>query len=101
MSIISPACCAPTRTRLTMLRSNASCHSLAMVTVSPTMPTSLHTRVAVLAAKLHTRMSYAMLFKEAADAVLCLMALDVKNPSLENDLAAFCWHWHVGFLGTG
>jgi hypothetical protein len=88
MFIIFLAFCAPIRTLLMMPRSIASCHSLAMATPSPTMRMSLRTRAAVLVAKLHTRTSFAMLFREAAGAVLFPTALDVEDRSSENDLAA-------------
>lgn len=87
MSITFLAFYAPIRTLLTMLRSIASCRSLVMATPSPTMQMSLRTRVAVSAAKSHMRTLCGTSFREAADAVLFPMALDLEDPSFENDLA--------------
>jgi hypothetical protein len=71
-----------------MLRSIASCRSLATATPSPTMQMSLRTRVAVSAAKSHMRTLCGTSFREAADAVLFPTALDLEHSSFENDLTA-------------
>jgi len=88
MFIIFPAFCAPTQTLLMMLRSIASCRSLAMVAVSLTMGMSLRIRAAVLAARSLMLTSCGMSSGEGADAVLSPTALDGEDLVVENDLMA-------------